>query len=163
MRNISKKIFLKSLACDYLGWSMRNEKVSRELSISAQFDIEQGREIGERARTLYPEGILIDEKDLTSSAKKTENLMQSSDTSVLFEATFIIDSYATKADILIRVPDGWHLIEAKSGLSAKPEYIEDIAYTTLVIKNSGINISKNSLLHLSKDYRLGMEIGRAHV
>lgn len=157
MRNISKKIFLNSLTCDYLGWSMRNEKVSQELTISDQFLIEQGQEIGKRARTLYPEGILVDEKDLASAVHKTESLMETPETLVLFEASFIIDSYATKADILRRLSDGWHLIEVKSGLEAKPEYIEDIAYTTLVINRLGINISKFSLLLLSKDYRLGME------
>ncbi len=148
---------MKSLECGYLGWSMRNEKVSQELSIGDQFLIEQGQEIGKMARTLYPDGILVNEKDIVSATRKTEELMKLPETSVLFEASFIVDSYATKADILIRVPDGWHLIEAKSGLEEKPDYIEDVAYTTLIINRSGVNITQSSLLLLSKDYRLGMD------
>lgn len=157
MQNISKDIFLNSLTCNYLGWSLRNKKISKELTLSDRFSMEQGREIGKRARTLYPDGILINEKDLNSATKKTKRLMEESKASVIFEAAFFVNSYVTKADILKRTHDGWHLIEVKSGLKTQPKYIEDISYTALVIDRLGINISKVSLLLLSEDYRLGME------
>ncbi len=73
----------------------------------------------------------------------------------MFEGTFIVDDYAVKADIL-KNKKGWHLIEVKSGTNDKPELLDDLAYTIMVITKAGLSISKTSLLLISKDYRLGM-------
>ena len=64
MKNISKQLFLNAIACPSLGWLLRSgqeiEGLSYEsLSLAEQFRIEQGAEIGRRARTLYPEGVLV--------------------------------------------------------------------------------------------------------
>jgi len=162
MKNISKEIFLNTLACPSLGWLLRSEddiaQLSYEsLSLGEQFRMEQGIEIGRRARGLYPDGYLISRRNLTTTAEETEALMRKSDTSVIFEATFLVDDYAAKADILIKEGKGWHLIEVKSDTNDKPELLDDLAYTLMVISRVGYKISKASLLLISKDYRLGME------
>jgi len=76
---------------------------------------------------------------------------------ILFEGTFLINGYATKADILIRKPNGWHIIEGKSRVKDSEEFIDDMAYTDMVIDSCGINISEVSLLLVSRDFRLRME------
>jgi len=162
MKNISKDIFLNTIACPSLGWILRSEddiaQLSYEsLSLGEQFRMEQGAEIGRRARGLYPNGYLMSGRDLITAAKETEALMRKSDTSVIFEATFLVDDYATKADILIKEGKGLHLFEVKSDTNDKPELLDDLAYTLMVINRAGYEISKASLLLISKDYRLGME------
>ncbi len=75
MKNISKNIFLNTLFCPSLGWLLRSgeeiEQLSQEsLSLAEQFRIEQGADIGRRARELYPDGTLIAERNLIGAAEK---------------------------------------------------------------------------------------------
>lgn len=159
MHNVSKKIFLKALVCSTLGWliRMKMEEVSREPTLGEKFRMEQGMEIGRRARELYPGGFLLDDMDIMSASKKTNSLMNDPNVSTIFEATFLIDGFIAKSDILKRKGDGWHMIEVKSSVNDKEEFIDDMAYTVMVIDRSGFNISNASLLLISKDFRLEMK------
>ena len=162
MKNISKNIFLNTIGCPSLGWLLRSDDGIDQLSygslsLGEQFRIEQGVEIGRRARGLYPDGHLISERELISAARETEVLMSKIDTSVIFEATFLIDDYAVKADILKNEGKGWHLIEVKSDTNDKLELLDDLAYSIMVINRAGLKILTASLLLISKDYRLGMD------
>ena len=157
MRNVTKEIFLKALACPTLGWLMRHEQISKTPSLGEIFRIEQGIEIERRARELYPDGILIDDTDIVSDLKKTKILIDNQNISIIFAGAFLIDSFAVKVDILKRKINGLHMIEVKSSVNDKEEFIDDMAYTTMVINRSGFSISKASLILISKDFRLGMK------
>jgi len=157
MRPITKRIFLTALTCPTLGWLMRQDQIHNTITATDRFMIEQGQEIGKRARALYPKGTLIATRDFQSAVATTPNLMNDPNTQTLFEPAFLTDDFATRADILTRKPDGsWHMIEVKASTNDKPEFIDDMAYTTLVIERTGFNISEISLLLISKEYRLGM-------
>src|SRR4030042_833584 len=98
MKNVSKNVFLNAIACPSLGWLLRSgepiEQLSEEaLSLGERFRIEQGAEIGIRARELYKDGILISGKSLLDAEKDTTLLMNNKNVSVIFEATFLIDDY----------------------------------------------------------------------
>ena len=159
MRNVTKQIFVNTLTCSSLGWLMRmkQEEINREFTIGEKFRIEQGMEIGKRAREVYPNGILVDEKDIISSIEKTKSLMNDSNVLVIFEGTFLINNLAARVDILKRKDDGWHIIEVKSSLNDKKEFIDDMAYTTLVFNLLNYKIFKISLMLISRDFRLGMD------
>ncbi|MFC1904518.1 DUF2779 domain-containing protein [Chloroflexota bacterium] len=162
MNNITKDIFLNTSVCPTLGWLLRSGEEIEQLSVEAltlaeQFRIEQGLDIHNRARQLFPDGILVERKNLDKAIKETEELMNKLSVSTTLEATFLVDDYATKADILKRKGDGWHLFETKSGVNEKPEHIDDMAYTAMVFQKAGYKISAVSLLLISKDYRLGMK------
>ncbi|HDL60225.1 MAG TPA: DUF2779 domain-containing protein [candidate division WOR-3 bacterium] len=159
MRNVSKEIFLNALVCPTLGWlrRMRREEISREPTLGEQFRKEQGIEIHRRARELYPEGFLIDDMDMGSASEKTKGLMKDPKVSTIFEGMFFVDGFITKADILKRKGKGWHLIEVKSSVNDKEEFVDDMAYTTMVIDRCGFDISTISILLISKDFRLGMK------
>lgn len=159
MRNVTKLVFLNTLACPSLGWLMRmkREEVTREHTRGEIFRIEQGREVGRRAQEAYPDGILIDERDMTSAIERTKNLMNDPNVSVIFEGAFLADNLATRADILKREDNGWHIIEVKSNVNDKSEFIGDMAYTALVFNLLNHKISKISLMLISRDFRLGMD------
>jgi len=162
VRSVSKQVFLNAVVCPTLGWLLRSDKVSKQiteagLTLGERFRIEQGIEIGSRARELYPGGLLIDDVDLVSASKKTESLMNEPSVSIIFEGAFLIDGFVARADILKRGAKGWQLIEVKSSVNDREEFIDDMAYTAMVIKRCGFNISNVSLLLVSKDFRLGME------
>ncbi len=159
---ISKNLFLNAAVCPTLGWRLRADEpldgvASTSPTLAQQFRMEQGAEIGRRARKLFPEGVIISMGNLASDAAETTKLVRASGPSVLFEATFVVDEYAAKADVLRRIGDSWHLIEVKSNVNLKQELIDDIAYTLMVLSRAGLRISKASLLLISKDFRLGME------
>lgn len=161
MKHISKNVFLNAVACPTIGWLLRSdepeqEATTEELSLAEQFRIDQGIEIGNRARRLYPSGVLASGSSLEACAKYTERLMKDAKTSIIFEGTFLVGDYAAKADILVKEKEGWHLIEVKSSVNDNPELLDDLAYTFMVIARSGVKISRASLLLVSKDYRLGM-------
>ncbi|MBP2145127.1 CRISPR/Cas system-associated exonuclease Cas4 (RecB family) [Methanofollis sp. W23] len=156
--HISKAIFLNTIFCQKLGWMQANRTEAEEVSAGDQFRIHQGLEIGEAARKLFPEGIYIEEKNLQAAAQRTQELIRDTHTSVLFEATFLVDGYATKADILQREGDQWKLIEVKSNTNFKEQHMYDMAYTAAVLTLCGLDISTISILLVSKDFRLGMDV-----
>lgn len=162
MKNITKKIFLNAIVCPTLGWLLRSGQSVEELTgqgptLGEQFRIEQGAEVHKRARQLYPDGVLIDPGDLRGAISETESLMANSDISIIYESAFNVDDYIAKADIIRRLTDGWHLLEVKSSANDKDEFIDDMAYTTMVIKRRGFEVRSISLVLILKDYRLGMD------
>ena len=161
-QTISKNLFLNAMVCSTLGWRLRADETQDDLApvsptLAEKFRMEQGLEIGRRARERFPDGILISTGNLTKAAAETTNLVRAGGPPVLFEATFILGEYAAKADVLRRVGDTWHLIEVKSSANLRQELIDDLAYTLMVISGAGLRISKASLMLISKDFRLGMD------
>ena len=156
MRDVTKQIFLNASVCLSLGWLQRSEEISKTPTIGEKFIMEQGIDIHRRARDLYPKGILVDDPDKASASKKTRALMDDPSIPIILEGTFCIDGFVAKADILKRKDDAWHMIEVKSSVNDKAEFIDDMAYTAMVIERAGYRISQISLLLVSKDFRLGM-------
>ncbi|GAG77544.1 unnamed protein product, partial [marine sediment metagenome] len=161
MKNMSKNIFLNSLACPTLGWLLRsgqyNEELSEEsLTLADKFRIAQGIEIENRARQLFPNGILVEEKRTQLATRKTKNLMRDPNMSTIFNGAFFTDGFSARSDVLRRKGKGWQLIEIKSSVNDKEEFIDDIAYTAMVMRFAGFDVRATSLILISKDYRLGM-------
>ena len=162
MKNVTKEIFLNTLTCPALGWLLRSEEGVEQLSdkvltLGERFRIEQGLDIHNRARQLYPDGVLVKRKDIETAAQETMDLIDNPEISTIFEGTFLADNYIAKADILRRLDGSWYLTEVKSSVNDKEEFIDDMAYTGLVIKRSCFSVGTISLLLISKDYRLGMD------
>ena len=112
-------------------------------------------EVQQRARLLYPDGVLIYGNNKTAP-KNTQSLFSDRNIETIFEATFITNDYITKADILLRQSTGWKIIEIKSNLNLSKALIDDLAYTTMIAKKTGVDITSCSLLLVNKEYRLGM-------
>lgn len=162
MRDVTKEIFLNTLVCPTLGWVLRNEDVSglndsNKQSAGERFRKEQGIEIGRRARSLYPEGILVSSPHFAGNCRRTEEFLSDSGTSSIFEGAFQIGVFRARADILIRHSETWKVSEVKSNANLKPELVDDLAYTAMVLGRCGLNISGTFLLLISRDYRLGMD------
>jgi len=157
-RNVTKNVFINALACPTLGWLLRvlEAKKPEPPTLGETFRMEQGREIEMRARTLYPDGLLIEDSNPELAHKKTMSAIENRQVSAIFGATFLVDSFVTKADIIQRVLGGWRLSEVKSSVVDKPEFIDDMAYTAMVAQKAGLKISESSLILISKDFRLGM-------
>lgn len=157
IQNVSKEIFLNALTCPTLGWLMRYRHYQITPTIGDMFRKEQGKEIGKRAQDLYPDGFLVNNPDIFSASEKTLDLLNGSGISTIFEGAFLTGGFSARADILRRKGKSWNLIEVKSGIKDRDDFIDDMAYTAMVIQLSGIDISKVSLFLISRNFRLGME------
>jgi hypothetical protein len=157
LRNVSKEIFLNTLACPTLGWMMMSGTLSGgPLSPGERFRIEQGIEIGKRARNLFPGSTLVEELNSADAARVTAEVMEDAGYRAVFEGAFIAGGCVARADILSRTMEGWHLYEVKSGVNDRDEFIDDMTYTAAVLGSCGVNLTGMSLLLVSRDYRLGM-------
>ena len=163
MQTITKNIFINTTFCTTLGWRLRNGKIQTEFSPGQLFRMEQGKEIGSLVRSLYPEGILVNELSSKAAAERTRYLLKNPKTRVMFEATFLAGNYIAMADILVRKGKSWELIEVKSSVAAKEEFIDDMAYTTLVAQLAGFHPSAISLVLVDKNYRYGQPIEQLFV
>jgi hypothetical protein len=167
MSGINKEIFLEGRKCLTLAW-LRLRQGEKSHSEADQFRLEQGAEIGRLARLLFPKGILVTGKTPFEASRLTKSFMADKSISVLFEATFHINDYTAKADILIRSREGWKLIEVKSSLTTNDkkkldELVDDLAYTTMVLTRSKTKIERACLLLMSPAYRKFMDVNRLFV
>ena len=151
---ITKNLFLSTLQCPTYG-HLQLSQPNQPTSPADQLRIDEGNEVQQRARLLYPDGILIQGNNITAS-QTTQELLSDPTTDTIFEATFINNAYITKADILIRDNSSWKIVEIKSNVNLSDDLISDLAYTTMISRKAGLDISSCSLLLVSKEYRLGM-------
>jgi len=161
MRNINKEIFLNAAACPTLGWLSRSGQLSdqsagKEKTLGEKFRMEQGNEIHKRARELFPNGLLIDNMDFERGLRETKAAMDASAGGIIFDGAFLSEMFAARPDILKRESKAWHLMEVKSSVNDKDEFIDDMAYTSMVMQGCGFKVTKVSLLLISKEFRLGM-------
>ncbi|MCC6678271.1 MAG: DUF2779 domain-containing protein [Phycisphaerales bacterium] len=116
--------------------------------------MEEGKMVHERARQLFPEGVFAGKPERTTA------LLADKDDRPVFEAAFDTDGYIARADGLQRARDGYRLMEFKSGLYHEDEldedYLDDLAYTVMVLCRAGLKIAKAELVLLSRDWRLDM-------
>lgn len=159
MLGITKRVFLSSRECLRQGWYLNNAGPVEPASDADKFRMEQGQLIGQQARLLHPEGVLVDQRRPSDAARRTATLLADPDAQIVFEAAFLWDGCTTRADLLVRGNHGWIVKEVKSALDGTgqtDELIDDVAYTAMVAQGSGLIIDGCRLLLLSRDYRLGM-------
>jgi len=73
---VSKRVFLASLECPVRGWFELNQPTSDPPSAASQFRMDQGREIGDRAHDLFPDGVFVNRDQTVSAAERTAGLGQ---------------------------------------------------------------------------------------
>src|SRR5438445_6349985 len=119
---LSKSRFTSGLQCHKKLWWEVHEPNALELQpdkvLQDLFD--QGRQVGEAARTRYPGGVLIDLPHHAGAARVAATKQALDDGApAVFEATFIADGTFVAIDVLEKRGDGYRLPEVKSSASQK--------------------------------------------
>lgn len=152
--SVTKELFLSALTCPTQAWFLQNFP-GRAPTPGEQMRMMEGQDVHERARNVFPNGIF------TGNAESTTTILADPSKLTIFEAAFGTDGYAARADILQRHNGGFKVIEIKSSLhddaKVDKDHIDDLAYTTMVLRRTGLPIIKAELLLLSRDFRLGMD------
>jgi predicted RecB family nuclease len=155
---ISKEVFLNARACPTLGWYLRNHLTQTSPSEGDLFRMEQGKEIGKLARTVFPGGHFIRNGTNEATASRTQDAIADGRIDVAFESTFVVGNYVAKPDILLRDGNGWRVIEVKSSLADTnnlDELIDDLTYTVMVLKRAGLKVNGAELMLICRAYRKG--------
>lgn len=152
--NLSKTSLLKGIQCPkslYLSKKPPAFEISSDPNLEAKF--QTGREVGVIARQLFPGGTEVPFSDLsvTEQITKTLELIEAG-AEVIYEASFAFDSIFIKADILVRTGTTWEINEVKMSTSVKDPNYDDAAIQYYVITNSGLPVSKVSLVHINNKY-----------
>jgi hypothetical protein len=127
---ISKSKFLSGLQCPKLLWHQYNRKdLIPEPDAATQAIFDQGHEVGQLAKQLFPGGIEVGEgardfDDVLAQSSQARRVRQP-----LFEAGFTFNGGYARTDILNPVGDGqWDIIEVKSSTEAKDVNVWDLAF-----------------------------------
>ena len=153
---LSKSRFTSGLQCHKLLWWKVHDSKAVELQpdkvLKDRFD--QGRQVGELARTRYPGGVLIDlPYDAGAERVAATKAALDQGAPAVFEATFIADGMYVAIDVLEKLGDGYRVTEVKSSTSQKDEHIPDVAIQARVAAACGVHVSAAEVLHLNKEFR----------
>lgn len=143
----------KALHFNVFSPELANQSSNLELKLRRE-----GTEVGKYARSLYPDGVLIDSQDVEVALKETQkNIHEGALT--LFEAAFRFDNVVIRSDILTRqsVNDSWKLYEVKATTyksndeARKEDFRQDIAIQVWILQRSGITLDGAYLMHLNSE------------
>jgi predicted RecB family nuclease len=153
---LSKSRFVTGCQCHKLLWWTVHEPNARELQPDKVLQdlFNQGKQVGELARTRYPGGVLIDRPQQA----RPERVAATTDAlgagaPAVFEATFIAQDTYVAVDVLEQQGDGYRLIEVKSTTSQKDAHIPDVAVQAYIAAACGAEINSAQVLHLNPEFR----------
>jgi hypothetical protein len=156
---LSKSKYLAGLQCPRRLWLQCHAPDLRgEIDAGALSRIAMGNEVGERARRLFPGGLLVSEEPRQhgEAIRRTREILQQRDVPAIFEAAFEHRGVRIRVDALERLPDGgFGLREVKASGSVKPHHLDDIAIQRFVLGGAGIAVGSVELIHVNQDYVRG--------
>ena len=152
-RSISKSKYLSGLQCSKLLWLYYNAKDQiPEYDAATQAIFDQGHEVGNLAKKLYPHGVEV-EWDLKRDEIITQSLELLKLRKPLFEAGFLSGGAYARVDILDPVAGGkWDIVEVKSSTEPKDVNYHDLALQKYCYEGVGISIRKCRLMHINSKY-----------
>ncbi|NQV91641.1 DUF2779 domain-containing protein [Candidatus Woesearchaeota archaeon] len=148
---LSKSKYLLGLQCPKQFWiKIHQPDQFPEISVNQQEIFDQGHEVGQFAKTMFPEGIDIPEDDFIGNLKKSKEVLKLG--KPCFEVALCADVLYSRADILIPNGDGWDIIEVKSGTSVKDINVEDVAFQKYVYEKCGLVIKNCYLMYVNNKF-----------
>jgi hypothetical protein len=135
-----------------------NDRTGMPAVSSAQQAIfDQGHEVGELAKALFPDGVevRVSFRDIEGAIRTTTELLPLR--KPIFEAAFAYDGAFARPDILIPVDDNsWDIAEVKSSTEVKDVNRHDLALQRYVYEGAGLRIRRTFIYHINHQYvRMG--------
>jgi hypothetical protein len=144
----------------WLWLEKHNKKILPEVDADTQAIFDAGNLFESYAEKLFPDGITLgyktngefDFNKYKDLPAKTEQAIKDN-TRVLFQGRFEADGITCIFDVLELNEDGtYDLYEIKSSTSAKKEHEHDLAFQTIVLEKSGLNINNIFVIHVNNEY-----------
>ena len=149
---LSKSRYLYGLQClKYLWITFHGQEKIAEPDAITRFLFEQGHQVGELAKKLFPDGISIPTDDFMGGIRQTRQLLEQRRT--VFEAAISISGLYSRVDILKPVEDDkWDIIEVKSSTRVKDVDVEDVSFQKYCCQQAGLEIRNCYLVHIDNEY-----------
>ena len=148
--NLSKSRYTQGITCPkklWLSCYKPEEAIETDKSV-----FENGNKVGDLARNLFGEHILIEYNDNKQiMLDETKKYIKESP-NIICEASFNYDGNFCSIDILKNDSDGVEIYEVKSSTDIEKIYLDDISYQTWVLKKCGLNVKKCYLVYVNNKY-----------
>lgn len=153
---LSKSRYTAGLQCHKQLWWRVHDPEAPELikTPGLQNILDQGAEVGLRAREIAPGGALIGYSGHDTGARvaATQDALRSP-VPVIYEGAFQAGAAYAEVDILERAPGGCRALEVKASSRVKPEHLPDLAFQVHVLREAGIPVERAELVHLNRECR----------
>ena len=151
--NLSKSKYCAGIQCSKILWMDRNMPEQFDQSTVDETRIATGHAVGELARGYFGDyaEVPFDRMNIGGMISETRRLIDARN-DVIAEASFLYDGNFCSVDILRKTGNGYEIVEVKSSTKFDDFYYDDMAYQYYVVTNSGLPVSKVSLMHLSSAY-----------
>ena len=156
---LSKSDFkIASSCCKKLVYKKASFETTNDANEYMEMLAQGGHIIAKYAQLTYPNAIEVKGETLDAAIFETKKLIEQNENIILFEATFLSNGKVVRTDILEKKNKVLNIIEVKSKSydsdeedSPKKkfdEYVEDVAYQTLVLKEAYPDFEVHSFLLL---------------
>lgn len=151
---LSKSRLISGWQCPRRLWLETYEPERAQISAQTQALFDAGHEAGAAARTLWPDGILIEhDSELSKALEETQAILQSADPVTIFEATFRHEGILIRGDVLERNDAGEiRLVEVKASTSVKDYHTLDCAIQHWVLDQAGLTPESVWLAHINGEF-----------
>ncbi len=153
---LSKSKYLYGLQCEKKLWLAAHEpEQAAKPSPFRKMVLSRGTDIGERARQLSPDGLLIKSPyyDIEGALQETERALEKG-YEVLFEAAFLYKHLFCRVDILqLDQENTWKIIEVKSTLDVQTIQLPDAAVQKYIVEGAGLTVQSTNIMHLNRTCR----------
>lgn len=152
-QGLSKSRIVAWRQCPKRLWLQIHKPDLLEVSEGAEHAFQIGYEVGEVARGLFPDGVLIGhDDDLTAALSDTKVAMTAHPFQPIFEAAFQYEGVLVRADLLLPTPSGYRMVEVKSSAGVKPYHLADCAIQAWVLQQNGIRLAAVELAHVDTSF-----------
>ena len=152
MQLLSKSSFMHFLDCPIRLWIEKTHPdLIPPISPSLQRIFDQGNEVDELAKHLYPDGVEIRGYNLEGHQNTLKAIAVGA--KVLIQPTLVADGLSAKGDFLVKGKfDAWDIYEEKGTTEVKSEHYKDVAFQKICYARAGITIGRTNLIHLNNKY-----------
>lgn len=159
--NLSKSKYCAGIRCQKELWlSCYKEELTQEQD--NEVITENGNKVGEFARRLFGDYILIEYNDNQEIMIQETKKYLEKKPNIICEASFSYQNNFCSVDILKNAEDGVEIYEVKSSTQKNEIYIDDISYQTWVLKKCGLNVKKSYLVYVNNKYIKKGEVDEMH-
>jgi hypothetical protein len=152
---LSKSTFVRGCKClKALHLHKYHYNLKDEISKSKQAIFDQGHEVGQYARQLFPSGIdctVHPAYDYPASIRKTAEVLAYRGTT-LYEPGFIYNNVFAAVDILEVKKNGWHIYEVKSSTEVKEYHFLDAAIQYYILKGLKLPVTQVHVVTINSEY-----------
>jgi hypothetical protein len=149
---LSKSKLLAYRQCPKRLWLQTHRPELAEVDAATSAVMASGTAVGEVFRSLYPNGVLIDDDDLGDALDSTRTTLQTEPTRPIFEATFEANAVLVRVDMLAPSENGYQLVEVKSSTRVKDYHLDDAAIQTWVATQAGIPVTQTAIAHINNQF-----------